>query len=146
MPNVYMKPYLILNQARRFLNTVYKMTWVYIVGSIKKLMGALTVFYYLRSHIDWPITQFLKKHRAIPNRSSPFAQLPQNRSMIMLHLGPTPPQFIYRHEGRTVSTQYAIKLRCYWEQLGEPGKQIANLVRTFWEQTRSNLKPPQTLK
>jgi hypothetical protein len=138
MPNVYMKPYLILNQARRFLNTVYKMTWVYIVGSIKKLMGALTVFYYLRSHIDWPITHFLKKHWPIPNRSSPFDQLPQNRPQPSPHPATNYKQTWKLNCVHSTCDKIEVLLGTTWGTLWEHGKNTLG--------TRVNMPSPhQTL-
>jgi hypothetical protein len=91
LPNVYMKPYLVSNQARRFLNS--NDTGFILLVLLRSSWVSSQFFYYLRSHIDWPITHFFLKHWAIPNRSSPFDQLPLIRTMIMLHLGPTSPPF-----------------------------------------------------
>jgi hypothetical protein len=107
-------------------------------------MGALTVFYYLRSHIDWPITHFLKKHWAIPNRSSPFDQLPQSRSMIVLHLRPKPPPLhnLYKDVKVELCPNNMGTTWGTWETHWEFGENILGTNN----KTKDNLKPPKTLK
>ncbi len=94
---------------------------------------------FLRSCINWPISNFFETVGHAPNRSTSLdPQLQSRNKCAPAHLN----FFVYIKGSWTVGKPCGIKPRCYWEHLGEwISEHFGNLMGTNWEQRRKPKTP-----
>jgi hypothetical protein len=98
---------------------------------INQFMGALTFFFWEKRHINWPITTFFETLGTPPPIEAPLWTPSSKIEINMLSYGP--PFSVSIDESWTWGKPYGIKLRCYWESLGEQLWNLGNLMGTGWE-------------